>query len=32
MYYYRAIDKSLSQALADADAWTPSFFDGDASL
>ncbi len=32
MYYYRAIDKDLSEALADMDVWEPSSFDGDASL
>jgi hypothetical protein len=32
MYYYKAIDKNLSDALTHPDAWAPSSFDGDASL
>ena len=31
-YYYRAIDKNLSEPLADPKVWAPSSFDGDASL
>jgi hypothetical protein len=32
MYYYRAIDKDLGARLGDPTVWTPSSFDGDASL
>jgi hypothetical protein len=32
IYYYRAIDKNLSEPLADPKVWAPSSFDGDASL
>jgi hypothetical protein len=32
VYYYRAIDQRLSQALLNPKVWAPSSFDGDASL
>jgi hypothetical protein len=32
VYYYRAIDKRLSQTLLNPKVWAPSSFDGDASL
>jgi hypothetical protein len=32
LYYYKAIDPSLEQALKYREAWVPSSFDGDASL
>jgi hypothetical protein len=32
MYYYKAADKNLSEALQDPAVWAPSSFDGDASL
>ena len=31
-YYYKAVNKSLSEALLNAKVWAPSSFDGDASL
>ena len=31
-YYYKPADPSLAEALSDPDAWSPSSFDGDASL
>jgi hypothetical protein len=31
-YFYRASDPRLAQSLRDREAWSPSLYDGDASL